>query len=123
MLAIEQTGAYGSAVATVFNTEFDSRVTRVSIGPAGMLRPRIVDINGLIGIAPGTPKRMRNLMRRTDYGTPTYCANCGKPYGAVNGEIPMALRNDPGVFVICLECDGKLGTVPASAISFADRKS
>jgi hypothetical protein len=120
-LAIEQTGAYARAVATLFNTEFDSRVTRVSIGPAGMLRPRIVDINGAIGVAPGTPKRMLDILRRTDYGTPTYCANCGKPYGAVN-DIPMSFRNQPGVFVICLDCDGKFGTVPAHAISFSDRK-
>lgn len=112
-------------MATVFNTEFDSRVTRVSVGHGGAVRPSIIDINGLIGWAASTPARVRAAFRRTDYGTRTHCANCGKPWGAVGSDvdIPVALRNDPGVFVICLDCDGKFGTVPAHAISFADRKS
>lgn len=107
----------------VWNTAWDSRVVRVSIGAGGVTRPRLLDINGAIGVAPGTPASMRSILRKTDYGTPVHCLGCGARGGAVAGEIPVALRHDPGVVYICPNCDGRFGTLPAHAVSFADRKS
>lgn len=104
MLAIGQTGAYGCAVASRFNTEFDSRVLRVSTGAGGITRPRI---------------------SQDGHRHRTYCLNCGKPAGAVEaigGDLPLALRNDPGVIYICEECDAKMGRLPAHAISFSHRR-
>lgn len=79
------------------NTEFDSRIVRVSLGAGGITRPQISADGGLARIA---------------------CLNCGAPGGAVSAELPPALRGDPGVIYICPACDGRLGRLPAHAISF-----
>jgi uncharacterized protein YlaI len=83
-------------VRTRFNTEFDSRILRVSMGALGMTRPRVV-ANGLERV---------------------YCLNCGTTMGAVSEVIPIQLRNVPGVITICGECEHKVGTLPAQAIGY-----
>lgn len=88
-------------MATPLNREFDSRVLTVSIGPAGVTRPRI--------------GRTGELER-------VYCLHCGKPGGAVTAQIPAFLRGDPGVIYVCGECDAKFGKLPAHAISFERRR-
>jgi hypothetical protein len=81
---------------STINSEYDSRVQRVSIGPAGMLRPRITD---------------RGL-------EPTYCLHCHAPMGAVSSVIPTTLRGKPGVITICTKCEAAMGPLPAHAIGF-----
>ena len=81
---------------TRLNTEFDSRILRVSSGAAGITRPRI--------------GRKGDLER-------VYCLHCGKDGGAVT-VIPPAFRGDPGVIYVCDDCDGKFGALPGHAISF-----
>ena len=87
--------------ASDLNAEFDSRVLRVSSGSFGITRPGFTQDGRLQKV---------------------YCLHCGKPGGAVTAEIPAFLRGDPGVIYVCLECDGKFGTLPAHAISFAGRR-
>ena len=87
--------------ASDLNAEFDSRVIRVSSGPAGITRPAITP-NG----------RLQKV----------YCLNCGKPGGAVSAGIPAFLRGDPGVIYVCDACDGKLGSLPAQAVSLVRYK-
>lgn len=83
------------------NREFDSRLLRVTIGAAGVTRPQVTPNGQLAKV---------------------YCLNCGKPGGAVSGHIPPALRGDPGVIYICLECDAKMGGLPAHAVGFERRR-
>ena len=86
------------------NTEFDSRIVRVSIGPAGMLRPKILT-NGVEQV---------------------YCVHCHKPSGAITSDLPAVARNDPAPLVMCDECvrvNGHLpGFLPSEAISFSHRR-
>ena len=86
-----------SRVRRAINTEFDSRVLRVSSGPGGITRPRFT---------------MDGLLQKVS------CLNCGKASGAVSASIPPLLRGDPGVIYVCDDCDGKLGTFPAHAMGF-----
>lgn len=83
------------------NTEFDSRIVRVSSGPAGVTRPRILLDN-------------RDLER-------VWCLHCGKPGGATT-RVPPAAKGDPGMIYICLDCDGKLGSLPTHATSLVRYK-
>ena len=83
--------------ASALNTEFDSRVLRVSAGYGGMVRPAITSDGGLVKVS---------------------CLNCGKPGGAVSESIPAFMRGDPGVIWVCGACHDKLGLLPAAAISF-----
>lgn len=80
---------------TTLNTEFDSRILRVSSGAAGITRPRI--------------GRMGDLER-------VYCLHCGKDGGAVS-VIPPSIRGDPGVIYVCDDCDGTFGELPTHAKS------
>ena len=84
-----------------FNTEFDSRILRTSIGAGGATKPAI-SRNGQL--------------------TKVSCLNCGKPGGAFTADVPAALRNDPGFIYICLECTERVGRLPLPAISFSHRK-
>lgn len=84
------------------NTEFDSRILRVSASMGGhVTRPKI--------------SRDASLERM-------YCLHCGKPGGAVTADVPASLRNDPGLIYICDACAGTFGALPASAVSFAHRR-
>lgn len=83
-----------------FNTEFDSRVIRVSSGAFGVVRPRFVGVTTLQKV---------------------YCLHCGKPGGATD-VVPAALKGDPGMVFICDACDGKLGSMPTHASSFVRYK-
>ncbi len=83
-------------MTTRLNVEFESRIVRVSSGAGGITRPQITS-DGLTRIS---------------------CLNCGAPGGAVTADLPPALRGDPGVIYICPACDGRLGRLPAHAISF-----
>lgn len=87
--------------ASRLNTEFDSRVLRVSAGYAGMTRPEFTQDGRLQKV---------------------YCIHCHKPGGAVTSEIPAFLRGDPGVIYVCPACDGKLGSLPLSAIHFENHR-
>lgn len=87
-------------MAQALNTEFDSRIVRVSIGAAGVTRP---------SLAPDGLERV-------------YCLHCGTPGGYVTAELPPALWHDPGVIYVCPECDAKFGRLPAHAISFEHRR-
>lgn len=84
---------------SAINTEFDSRILRVSMGAAGVTRPSVL----------------------TSSLEKVYCLHCGKPGGATT-VVPPALRGDPGMIYVCLECDGKLGAMPTSAYSFVRYK-
>lgn len=77
------------------NTEFDSRIVRVSSGAAGITRPRITPDGALERV---------------------FCLHCGAPGGAVSA-MPAALRGDPGVIYVCDDCDGKFGELPTHATS------
>jgi uncharacterized protein YlaI len=83
------------------NTEYDSRILTVSLGAGGMVTPQFSKDGQLERV---------------------HCLNCGKPGGYVTAELPVALRNDPGVIYVCADCDGRLGALPAHAISFDHRK-
>lgn len=87
-----------SKPASLVNTEFDSRILRVSSGFGGMTRPSITPNGALVKVS---------------------CLHCGKDAGAVSASIPPALRGDPGVIYICDECEAKVGSLPAHAIGFA----
>ena len=89
-----------SRPASSLNTEFDSRILRVSAGYAGMTRPAITPNGALVKVS---------------------CLHCGKDGGAVSASIPAFMRGDPGVIYVCLECDGKLGTMPGHAMHFERR--
>lgn len=117
MLAIEQTGAYGSAVVTMLNTEFDSRVLRTSLGVGGVTKPRRADTSHLP--TDGTwcphcepPGALDKL----------YCLNCGKEGAGVTAELPAAMRGDPGVIWVCNDCEARQGSLPMQAISFEQRR-
>lgn len=86
---------------SAFNTEFDSRIVRVSAGAFGVTRPKL-SLDGSLA--------------------QTFCLNCGKPMGAVSSVIPPALRGDPSVITVCTDCDGKLGTMPTHARSYVRYK-
>ena len=103
-----------------FNTEFDSRITRVSSGPAGITRPSFVQapLND-----PGAPSTWGQHALDMGWFERVYCLHCGRSGGAVSADIPTALRGDPGVIYICGECDGKFGRLPAHAIGFERRES
>jgi hypothetical protein len=77
------------------NTEFDSRILRVSSGSAGITRPQIMQDGKLERV---------------------FCLHCGKDGGAVT-VIPPAIRGDPGVIYVCNECDGTFGELPTHATS------
>lgn len=81
---------------SAINTEFDSRILRVSSGAAGITRPQIGRT--------GTLERV-------------YCLHCGKDGGAVSAVIPAAIRGDPGVIYVCNDCDGTFGELPTHATS------
>lgn len=84
------------------NTEFDSRILRVSASMSGSVtRPQITSDAKL--------ERM-------------YCLHCGKPGGAVTAGVPAALRNDPGLIYICDACHDTFGGLPAHAVSFENRR-
>jgi hypothetical protein len=93
-----------SRVRTRFNVEFDSRILRVSIGAAGVTRPRLLS-NGLEKV---------------------YCAHCGKPSGAITADLPLAARHDPAPLIICDACHeankGIPGFLPNEAIGFGHRR-
>lgn len=85
--------------ASALNTEYDSRIVRVSSGAAGITRPQFTQ--------DGTLQKV-------------YCLNCGVAGGAVTSEVPAFLRGDPGVIYVCGDCEAA-GNVklPPDAISFA----
>lgn len=93
-----------SKPASALNVEFDSRIVRVSIGPAGMIRPSLTT-NGLEKV---------------------YCVHCGKPSGAVTADLPPAARHDPAPLVLCDDCQNTHGRIPgflpSEAISFSHRE-
>ena len=88
-----------SKPASALNTEYDSRIVRVSSGTAGITRPQFTQ--------DGTLQKV-------------YCLNCGKPGGAVTAEVPTFMRGDPGVIYVCDLCEreGKV-RLPPDAISFS----
>ena len=88
--------ARGSAI----NTEFDSRILRVTSGPAGITRPRHVATTTMQYV---------------------FCLHCGKSGGATD-VVPAALKGDPGMIYVCMDCDGKLGPMPTHASSFVRYK-
>ena len=79
------------------NTEFDSRIIRVTAGVSGITRPKF-DLSGQL--------------------QEVYCLNCGRPGGAVTAEIPHYLRGDPGVIYVCGPCSSLNLDLPPDAISF-----
>lgn len=79
--------------ASALNTEFDSRILRVSVGGLAVTRPQFTSDGRL---------------------TKVYCLHCGKAGGAVTAEIPAFLRGDPGVIYVCLECTDALGAIPGA---------
>lgn len=88
-------------MASSLNTEYDSRLVRVSVGAGGVTRPEFTPDGGL---------------------QKCYCLHCGKPGGYVSAELPPYLRGDPGVVYVCVECESRLGPLPLQAISFDHRK-
>lgn len=91
-----------SKPASAINTEFDSRVIRVSSSAAaGITRPSFTQDGAFQKVS---------------------CLNCGRPGGAVTADIPAFLKGDPGVIYVCDECDGRLGPLPLHAISFERRR-
>lgn len=81
----------GSAI----NTEFDSRILRVSSGAAGITRPSVLPQGNVR----------------------TYCLHCGKPAGMVT-DIPPSIKGDPGILIICDACESRIGRLPGHAIHF-----
>lgn len=79
--------------ASPFNTEFDSRILRVSVGAKAVTRPKFTQDGALQKV---------------------YCLHCGKDGGAVTSSIPVFLKGDPGVIYICDECHEKLGKLPGA---------
>ena len=88
-------------VRTRFNTEFDSRILRVSVGAGGVVRPKISQNGAMVDLS---------------------CLHCGRSAGAVSASIPAPLQGDPGVIYVCLSCESRLGPLPAHAISFERRQ-
>lgn len=96
--AAQRTGSASlSKPASILNTEFDSRVLRVSTGFGGVTRPHFTQNGALAKVS---------------------CLHCGKDGGAVSASIPPMLRGDPGVIYVCDACDGTFGALPAHAIGF-----
>jgi len=87
-----------------FNTEFDSRILRVSIGAGGMTRPKLLD-KGLEAV---------------------YCIHCHKSTGAMTSDMPLAARHDPAPFVLCDACHEANkaipGFLPSEVIGFGHRR-
>ena len=99
------------------NTEYDSRVLRVSTGFGGITRPRFIDAVPdfvLDGMNPRGPA-LGQLERVS-------CVGCGKPAGAVSAGLPVAQSRDPGVLYLCTPCREKYGSLPLHAISYENRK-
>jgi hypothetical protein len=89
-------------VTARLNTEFDSRILRVSTSMGGRTTRPAVSHDG----------RLEQV----------YCLHCGKPGGAVTAGVPAFLRHDPGLIYICNACDGTFGKLPAQAVGFEHRK-
>lgn len=86
--------------ASAINTEFDSRILRVSTGFGGVTRPRILS---------ATLEQV-------------FCLHCGKSGGGATANLPAALKGDPGLIYICGECEAKVGQLPTHATSFVRYK-
>lgn len=74
--------------------DIDSRVSGVSVGPAGVVRPLY------------TPDGLNERL---------YCLSCGAPCGYVTRDLP------PGVIYICDPCHARSGPLPLEAVSFKAR--
>lgn len=100
------------------NTEFDSRVLRVSTGFGGITRPRFVtrmdEDLATRGVFAGGPP-----LGQLEHVS---CVGCGKPAGAVSAGLPVAQRGDPGVLYLCTPCKDRYGSLPLHAISYENRK-
>lgn len=118
----DQYGLWMSKLVSPLNTEFDSRILRVSTGYGGVTRPTFAR-------APLVKDPGQQSDRR-DWGDAAveagvfqrvYCVHCGKPGGAVSSDIPAVAKGMPGVLYVCPECDGRLGPLPVGAIGFVRR--
>lgn len=80
-------------IASHRKRDLDSRVHGVSVGAAGMVRPKI-DLDGTMEVV--------------------YCLSCGNEGGRVTVELP------PGVIYICDECHARSGPLPLEAAHFPE---